>query len=183
MIVRRVRRGEKIVRRLKCAAAVEIIGVDRGKIALDLIRRAQYRVRRAPGLYAPLRNAIAVGQAIDGLIGVFQIHGFGDAIADGGAEIRRHFRLDDADHLTEARANRIVNGIIDDDVAAIIHGGDLLASAEAAAHARRHNYKRWFFHSWLPFIFSVFCRRIRSCRIRSAAARIPVPRRRPAALD
>ena len=55
--------------------------------------------------------------------------------------------LDDEGHLAEACPVGVVQGKVDDGVTEGVHGGDLLESAEAAAHAGSQDHKRRFFHS------------------------------------
>ena len=63
-----------------------------------------------------------------------------------GAEVRLFFLLDDEDHLPEAGLPGVVQGKVHDDLALVPHGGDLLESAEAAAHAGGHDDERGTFH-------------------------------------
>ena len=138
--------GEEVRRGLERARAVEVVGVDDGEVAVDPVLGAQHGVAGAPGLGAAFGHAVARGQAVDGLIGVFQRRAFRDAVAHGGAEIGLHFGLDDADDLSKAGAQRVEDGEVDDDVAGVVHGRDLLASAEAAAHARGHDHQSGLIH-------------------------------------
>ena len=125
---------------LEGPAPVEVVGVDDGEGAVHLVKRAERGVGGAPGLHPALRDGKALRQLIQGLVGVGQVHAGGlDAIADGRAKVRFHLGLDDADHLAEARAHGVEYGKIDNDVSGVVHGRDLLATAETAAHARRHD--------------------------------------------
>ena len=67
--------------------------------------------------------------------------------------------LDDEGHLAEARPVGIVEGKVDDGVAEIVHGGDLLEPAEAAAHAGRQNDKSRFLHDASSFAYAFIAAR------------------------
>ena len=144
--------GEEVAGQPERAGAVVVVGVDGGEVALDGVCGAEHGVGGAPGLHAALRHGKALRQAIQGLVGVHQLGMLRDAVADGGAEVGLHLRLDDAHDAAEARAQRVVDGVIDDRMAAIIHGGDLLAAAEPAAQSGSHDDERGFVHVIRSFL-------------------------------
>ena len=55
--------------------------------------------------------------------------------------------LDNKNDFAEACPVSIVQGKINDGVAMLVHGGDLLKAAETAAHAGGQNDKSGFFHT------------------------------------
>ena len=64
-----------------------------------------------------------------------------EQIADGSEHIL-HARLDDKDHMVKARANRVIDGILHQNLAVRTQTVHLLVSAVAGTHARSHNQKR-----------------------------------------
>ena len=81
----------------------------------------------------PGRNRKAIRQAIQGLIGVFDVHAAAQAVGDAFVKVLLQLGLDDADHLVKPRADGVVNGIVDQKMILRIHGGNLLQTAIAAA--------------------------------------------------
>ena len=126
--------------------AVEIVGVDDDEIARRLPVRAQRRVTRAPRLLAPLGNPEARGQEIvQRLVRVGHLDKRRHAAADRVVKQLLALGLDDENNPFEARADRVVNGIIDDQVPGLVHRRYLLlprARAEAAAQTRGHDHQR-----------------------------------------
>ena len=150
VLIVRVRLAKEVGQRGIGAAAVKIVGIDRGEIARDLVLCAQDRVARAPRLLPPLRHGEACGQAVVLLIDVDHL----DVPLDGPqqtAEILVDGMLDNKDHLAEAGGDRIVDGIVKNAVALGVDGANLLESAEPAAHTRCHDDQRGFVHESTSF--------------------------------
>ena len=137
---------EKIVDRLEGRAAVKIVGIDHRKGAADEIARAEHRVPCPPWLLAALRHGESGRKRLERLMRVFDRDTFADAVADDGAKIRFQFRLDDENDAAKTGAQRIENGKVNDDVAGVVHGRDLLESAKTAAHSRRHDDQLGCYH-------------------------------------
>ena len=139
---------------LEGAAAVEVVGVDDGEGTVDLVGCAEHGVAGAPGLGAAFGNGVALGQLIQGLIGVDQIDEGRDPVADGGAEVGLHLGLDDAHDLAEAGADSVKDREVDDDVTGVVHGRDLLVAAETAAETGGHDDQSRLIHDGItPYDF------------------------------
>ena len=116
------------------AAAVKIVGIDDGKGAVHLVLGAEHGVPRSPGLGSALRHLEAGGEHIYLLKGVGNV----DMLFQTGrdlAEILLDGLFDDEDHLAEAGLHGIIDGVVQDAVALIVHRRHLLEAAEAAAHS------------------------------------------------
>ena len=128
--------------------AVVVVGVDDGEGSPHLLPGAQHRLARAPGL-APALGQRA-GDVVERLEGVAHRHAQPgahrlDAVADGRAEVRLDVPAYDEHHAVEARLDGVVDRVVHDDVAVVVHTGQLLdAPAEAAADARGHDEQRRF---------------------------------------
>ena len=135
------------------AAAVIVVGVDDGERAVQLVLGAEHGVTRAPRLHASLRGGEALRQDVVLLI---DIGGFNMTFHAAGQlpEFRVDGVLDDENDLAEAGRHCVIDGIMQKTVAVAVNGGDLLQSAEAAAHSGRHDDKRWFFHVLSSFLCS-----------------------------
>ena len=106
----------------------------------------------APGLHAVSGDGIALRQLVDGLVDEGDVEVLLHAVDDGLTEALLQLGLDDEHQIPEACAVGIQQGEIDDDVTLIVHGSDLLQTAEAAAHAGSHDNQNRFLHNSLsPF--------------------------------
>ena len=131
-----------VVNRAKRRYAVIVIRIDDGERLIDVVARNQHRVYRAERLGAFFRNVIERRNAGEILECVIDLHLLGDAVAADGSEHILHARLDDKDHMVKARANRVIDGILHQNLAVRTQTVHLLVSAVAGAHARSHNQKR-----------------------------------------
>ena len=115
--------------------AVEVVGVDDGEGCVDGLAGAEDGVRRAPRLLASGRHGVSGRQLVDGLEGEADVDAAGELRGDTFAEILFEIRADDEDHLAEAGAQGVEDGIIEDGLAGRAHRVDLLQAAVTAAHA------------------------------------------------
>ena len=138
---------EEVEDGLHGGSAVIIVGVQHGEGAIHGVTGAGDGVTRAPRLGAALGNGVALGNLIHLLEHVLHLEVLLHAIADDLAEISLDLLLDDKDHLAETGLPCIVHGKVDDDVALIVHRGDLLQAAETGAHAGCHNDQYRFSHN------------------------------------
>ena len=100
----------------------------------------------APGLDPPLRHRIALRQHLQLLVDVLHLEILLHSLADKVFEVLLNFMLDDKGHLPKPCPVSVVQGEVNDGVAVIVHCGDLLESAETAAHTRRQNNESGFLH-------------------------------------
>ena len=98
----------------------------------------------APGLDALLGNGAALRQTVELLEDVAHIEVFLHAPADGGLEVLLDLMLDDEDDAPKACAVGVEERKVDDRVAVIVHGLDLLEPAETAADAGGENDESGF---------------------------------------
>ena len=119
--------------------AVEVVGVDDGKGALHHVLAAGDGVAGTPGLGAALRHGVALGKLVKGLVDEGDVEIPLHPVADGLAEGLLQLRLDDEHNIPEACPPGVKQGKVDDDVALIVHGLDLLEPAEPASHAGGHD--------------------------------------------
>ena len=105
-----------------------------------------------PGFDTPFWHLITLRQHIQLLINVVNIEILFHPAADAVFEVLFYFMLDDKDNLAEARTVSIEEGKINNGMAVIVNGHDLLQPAEAAAHPGSQNYKGRLFHFSSPLL-------------------------------
>ena len=108
--------------------------------------RAKYRKARAPRLLPPLGNRKSRRKGVERLMRVFDGDTLADAVADDGAKIRFSSGLTMKTTPPKPARRRVENGKVNDNVAGVIHGRDLLESAKTTAHARRHDDQLGCYH-------------------------------------
>ena len=129
----------------KSLLAVIVIGVDDGKRLLQNALAGQNRLPGAPGLGAALRQADALRQRVQRLIGVGDLHtqlgaGLFDAVADGLTERVLDVLADDEHDLVEPGLDGIMDGKIHDDLAVGADSGQLFdTAAEPGTDAGSHD--------------------------------------------
>ena len=139
-------RPQVLIRQLERARAVVIVRVDDEKRRIEEFAAAQHRVPRAPRLHAPFRDGKALRQLIQLLEGVVCFHPRRHARTDHRLEGIFNLVLNQEHDAAEARLVRIVQAVIEDDLAVRADRIQLLQSPVAAAHARRHHHQNRFFH-------------------------------------
>ena len=102
---------------------------------------------RAPRLYAPLGDTVALRQQVELLVDVFHVEVFLHAPTDRGLEVLFDLVLDDERDLAEPRAVRVVQRKVNDKVPFPVYRRHLLEPAEAAAHARGKDDKSRLSHN------------------------------------
>ena len=138
--------GEIIVYGTKGLRAVVIVGIDDGKGAVHQAPGGQHGMAGAPGFYTAGGNGVALRQVAQLLIRVLYVDDPGQTRSDGGSEVILEFALDDEDYPLETGAQGVVDGIVDDQLAVVSHGVDLLEAAVPAAHTGGHNDQNRFGH-------------------------------------
>ena len=110
----------------------------------------------APGLDPAIGNREALGNFVQLLIDVGNIKEFFHAAANVFLKIFFDLMLDDKSDFPESGLISVIQGEVNDLVAFVVHGGDLLETAEAAAHTGGHNDQSGFRHrnSSIFFCFS-----------------------------
>ena len=118
-------------------SAVEIVGVDDGEGAVHDATGAPDGVAGAPGFHAVRRRSEAGWEVVGLLKGVadFEAGVGGVARADAGAEGFLEVTADDEDDLGKAGLAGVVNGVVEDGLAAGAERVHLLEAAVAAAQA------------------------------------------------
>ena len=137
---------EVVVNHAEGLGAVVVVCIDYGKRPVYHIARRQNGMAGAPGLFAPRRHSIALGQIVQLLVGIAHIHHLGKPVANGLLERGLNFVLDDKHHGLKARAPRIKDGIVNNQLAVAAHRVYLLQAAVPAAHTGGHHRKNRFFH-------------------------------------
>ena len=100
----------------------------------------------SPGFDASFRHLITIWQDIELLINVIDIEILFHPAADAVFKILFYLMLDDKDDLTETRTVSVIERKINNGMAVIVNGHDLLQPAKAAAHSGSQNYKGRLFH-------------------------------------
>lgn len=120
------------------AAAVKIIGVDDGERRFDHIACAQHGVHRAERLFALRQLRPRRGEALRRLKRIVDPDAGAllDAVAEEGAHILQHLRLDDEHDAVKPGAQRVVDRVFHEDLAVGAETLDLLDAAIARARAR-----------------------------------------------
>ena len=95
----------------------------------------------APRLFALRGDAVALGEAVKLLKDIIHLKITLHAAADRLAELRFDGMLDDEGHTAEARPVCVIERIINDEAALVVHRRHLLHAAEAAAHTGCQNDK------------------------------------------
>ena len=93
-------------------------------------------MHRAERLGALFRHVIESRHAREILEGVIHLHFLGDTIAADGSKRFLHARLDDKDDMVKACADRVIDGILHQNLAVRTQTVHLLISAVAGTHAR-----------------------------------------------
>ena len=107
-------------------------------------------MRGAEWLHAPFRQHDARGNVVKLLKGIGHLHVRRDTCADRCLEIGLDGMLDDEHNLLKAGAERIENGVVDDEAAFRVDGVHLLdAAAIAASHACGEDRQYGFLHAVL----------------------------------
>ena len=150
--------GKEIIQLLVGAAAVIVIGVNNGERPINHVLAAKHRMAGTPGLDPPLRHHIALRQHLQLLIDVLYIEILLHPLTDEVLEVFLNFMLDDKGYLPKPCPVSVVQGKVNDGVAVVVHRGDLLQAAKAAAHTRRQNNESGFLHDtslqnilWCPY--------------------------------
>ena len=99
-------------------------------------------MHRAEGLGALGRDLIKGRNAREILENVVHLDFFGDAVAADAGKQLLHARLDDEHHMVKARADRVIDGVLHQDLAVGTEAIHLLVAAVAGAHAGSHDQKR-----------------------------------------
>ena len=143
--------AQKIRQHLIGLPAIEIIRIDHAERLPDGVFAHQHRVRRAPRFLALRRDLEARRQLRRHVLeDVVNRHPTLDVRFDLGAERLLDVAPDDEHDLAEAGADRVEDGVIDDDFAGGADGVNLLESAIAAADAGRQHHESWFAAHILP---------------------------------
>ena len=157
MLVFRPLADKIVIERLVGAGTVKIVGIDHGEGTFDRTGAAGHGMPCAPGLDAPLGNGAALRKLLQLLKDVFHVKVFLHPPSDGVFEVLLNLVLDHEGDLAEACAVGVEERKVNDGVAVLVHGLDLLESAEAAAHTGGQNDKSRFLHvSILCFPFLSF---------------------------
>ena len=154
---------QKVMQPDKGLLAVVVVGVDDGERLLDDALAGQHGLTGAPGLGASLRHGIPCGDILQRLKGVVDLNAqlgadLLNAVADGLLEGILDVVADDKDDLVKAGLDRVMNGIVHDDLAVGTHSRQLFdAAAEAGANACSHNNQSSF-HDFPPILTPlVYC--------------------------
>ena len=139
-------RPQVLIRQFERARAVVIVRVDDEERRIEEFAAAQHRVPRAPRLHAPFRDGKALRQLLQLLEGVVCFHSCRHARTDHRLEGIFNLVLNQEHDAAEARLVRIVQAVIEDDLAVRADRIQLLQSPVAAAHTRRHHHQNRFFH-------------------------------------
>ena len=125
------------------AAAVKIIGVDDGERRFDHIACAQHGVHGAERLAALRQLRPRRGEAVRRLERVVDADAGAllDAVAEEGAHILQHLRLDDEHDAVKPGAQGVVDRVFHEDLAVGAETLDLLDAAIARAEPGRHHYQ------------------------------------------
>jgi len=139
------------------ALAVIVVGVDDGKGTVDMVLCGQNGLTGAPGLAAALGKGTgdlrqrleAVGDLYTGL----GTHGL-NAVADDFPEVLFDVPADNEYDLLKACGDGIMDGVIHNNMAGLIHSCKLLDSgAVAAADAGGHDHKGSLFQKYILLSF------------------------------
>lgn len=102
-------------------APVEVIGIDHREGAVDFMAGGADGVSGAPRFFASFGDGEAFGEVVHFLKGVDDLDEMGKAVADFFFELGGEVLADDKNHLGEAGADGIEDGIIEDGFAMGAH--------------------------------------------------------------
>ena len=131
--------GHELIECPVSAGAVKIIRVDDGKRSVDLIGGAERGMGGSPGFDPAFRYGKALRQLVQFLEHQADVKILCHAVRHSGAEVCFDRVLDDEHHFAEARLPGVVQGKIDDGMSVVVDRGNLLETAETAAHAGSKN--------------------------------------------
>ena len=109
-------------------------------------------MRGAERFFPSLGRAQSVRQLVQRLIGVVHLHKAARLAADRFLKRLVQLGPDDENHPIKARAIRVVNRIIQNDLSVRADRIDLLEPAVARAHSRRHNHQNRLCHIDFSFL-------------------------------
>ena len=104
-------------------------------------------MRRAQRLGAALRRRQSLGQCIQRLVDIIHLHALPRLAANGLLKRLVQLRTDDKHHPLKARAARIIQRIIQNDLSVRPDRVDLFQPAIARTHPRGHNHQNRLCHS------------------------------------
>ena len=122
--------------------AVIVVGVDDGEGLVNLILCAHDGVHRAVGLGTLGRGNETAGKGIIFLIGVGDLHLFGDLVADHFTEHLVHTAADDKNHLIKTGFDGIIDGVFHQDFTVGANAVHLFVTAVTGSESSCHDQKR-----------------------------------------
>ena len=112
---------KELVDLLESVCAVVVVSVDNCEGALNGIKAAHKSVCGAPGLSSALGNGITLGKLVELLENVLNVDVLAlEVLIHYLAEVLLDLLLDNEGDVTEAGSDRIVDGIVDDDVTLLV---------------------------------------------------------------
>ena len=126
--------------------SVVIVCIDYSERSVDLIDRAQNRMRRSPRLHSSFRNLEAFRDVVQVLECVLYVHDLCHPVSYSLFKVSLVLFLDDKDYFFEPCPFRIKDREIHNDMPFLIYRVDLFEAAVPASHARCHNDQYRFLH-------------------------------------
>ncbi len=99
LAVVRVSRGEKTGGLLVGVGAIEVIGIDNGKRAVEFVPGSPDGVGGAPGFFASSGKVVSFGEVVEALKGIGDLDKIGEFIADVLLKVCGEVLTDDEDDL------------------------------------------------------------------------------------
>lgn len=138
--------GEGLGKEAVCAVAVEVVGINDGKGAVDQVAGYPDGVARAPGLFAASGRSDASGQVLKAL----ESEGDGELVGEAGGDFGGKFLgkalPNDEDYASETRAEGVEHGVFEKGFARWADRGELFEATEAATHTSSENKEREIGH-------------------------------------
>ena len=126
--------AHKIGQLHKAVSSVEVIGVDDRERVVDGTCGFKHRVTGAPRLGAVGRDGNALRNVLCLLENILDLYAAFDALADSLAEKLKVFLFYNENDLVKARLERIIDRVVDDELAVGADRVNLLEPAVSAAH-------------------------------------------------
>ena len=108
---------------------------------MDDVLGHEHGVHGAERLHALSRDLVERRNAGKILEGIVDLDLLGDAVAADVCDQLLHARLDDKHNVIEAGADRVIDGVLHQDLAIRAETVHLLVAAVTRAHARSHDQK------------------------------------------
>ena len=151
--------------------SIIIICIDNNKWLIQNLLCSKYSLSGSPGFRAVSRFRKSLRQIIKLLEYIFYFRNFLNTLADHSAKLFFQIFTDNKHYFVKSGFQRIVDGIIHNNLSTWSHRCKLLDSfSKTTSDSCRHNYKCCFLHKYFPPVYLLPKIYSSSCRLLNLAA-------------